>query len=57
MGKCECVDQGCPEHRGVSCDNDAVCTLYRIDMADETGTRFCGNCAADAMEFGLFCVE
>ena len=54
--KCECADRLCPVHKG-----HAECsfvgrtkTLYRVDMEDRTGTRFCPSCANDAYESGLF---
>jgi hypothetical protein len=54
--KCECVDPGCPEHRGISeCFNSALRkALRRIDMDDHTGTLMCEACAEDAMSSGLF---
>jgi hypothetical protein len=52
---CRCADPGCPQHKGISrCAEEACVTLFRIDMDDETGTAFCGNCGADAIESGLF---
>lgn len=50
---CECTDPGCPECGG-DCDHESTDTLYRIDMEDSTGTRFCDQCSADAMDSGMF---
>lgn len=57
--KCECYDSGCaaPNHRTQRCQSAAITVLYRIDMDDVTGTRFCDGCAEDAMESGLFTDE
>ena len=55
--KCECSDPGCPVHKGASaCSLPTVhgAILYRSDMDDRNGTRFCGKCAADALDSGLF---
>jgi hypothetical protein len=55
---CECSDSGCAVHKGESaCNNTATVTLYRIDMVDSTGTLFCEDCAADALDSGLFDTE
>jgi hypothetical protein len=52
---CECSDKGCAAHTGASnCEQVATTTLYRGDMDDHTGTRFCSACADDAMESCLF---
>jgi hypothetical protein len=52
---CECIDKGCPAHRGTICTAKGATTiLRRIDMHDVTGTAFCESCAIDAMESGLF---
>lgn len=53
---CECSDPGCPSCSG-QCSADATQLLIRVDMDDETGTLFCDDCAADAMESGVFCVK
>lgn len=54
-GQCECADRGCKEHKGQSsCLAAGDTILFRVDMADETGTLFCEACATDAMESGLF---
>lgn len=52
-GTCECADPGCPACNG-KCANQGDVILYRIDMEDDTGTFFCEECAADALECGLF---
>src|SRR5579884_1554567 len=55
MRKCECSDSGCPEkHGSAQCGKPATITLYRCDMDDETGTRFCDACAVDANNSGVF---
>jgi len=52
---CECTDAGCKAHRDVSeCSKPVYETLYRCDMEDTTGVAFCGDCASDAMESGVF---
>lgn len=55
---CECVDPGCPEHRGAArsleCLEPATTILYRIDMEDHTGTKMCRGCADDAHASGVF---
>ena len=50
---CQCADLGCPVCHG-SCNNPGDVVLYRVDMEDEAGTVFCADCAADAMDSGLF---
>lgn len=55
--RCECFDQDCAEGHTGQCINRAGMTLWRIDMEDQTGTRFCRVCAKDAMESGLFTEE
>lgn len=55
MKKCECADPGCRAHLGRSkCNREAAQTLFRVDMEDKTGTRFCDHCTLDAMESGVF---
>ena len=57
---CECADSGCPMHLGTDCDSsesENLTILYRVDMTDYTGTRFCDGCADDAFESGLFCTD
>lgn len=54
---CECEDPGCPVHNDASCDGAARTTLYRSDMEDRTGVRFCAACAEDAMSAGVFSSE
>lgn len=52
---CRCSDPGCPVHKGKStCAKAGVLVLRRVDMDDRTGTRMCRECAADALESGLF---
>lgn len=56
---CSCCDPRCPHHPGYDCMAGASNArggrvLHRIDMDDRTGTRFCCNCAADALASGLF---
>lgn len=52
---CECADHACPHHPGRDCSNVGVCsTLYRRDMADDTGTVFCASCSEDAWDSGLY---
>jgi hypothetical protein len=53
---CECSDPGCPECGG-ECSHHSTETLYRIDMEDESGTQFCDQCSADAMDSGVFTTE
>lgn len=56
--QCQCSDSGCPVHRSNSaCARRAVHTLYRIDMHDIRGARFCEDCGTDAMEAGVFSEE
>jgi hypothetical protein len=53
--KCQCADSRCPAHTGQSrCTREANRMLYRVDMDDVSGTRFCGICADDALESGVF---
>ena len=61
--RCECFDTG-DNHLinnsgrdGLQCTRKASVTLWRIDMEDITGTRFCDACAEDAMEAGVFTDE
>jgi phage/plasmid primase-like uncharacterized protein len=52
---CECADTHCPEHPGLACGHRTrTRTLFRVDMHDVRGTRFCAACADDAMQSGLF---
>lgn len=58
--RCGCFDPGCahPSESGRhtnQCTRKASTTLWRVDMNDQDGTRFCDECADDAMESGLFC--
>lgn len=55
---CECADKLCPVHNGKSsCEKNSVTTLYRVDMEDHTGTKFCRGCADDSLESDLFTRE
>ena len=58
--RCECFDTG-DNHPinnsgrdGMQCTRKATSTLWRVDMEDVSGTRFCDECASDAMGSGLF---
>ena len=52
---CECADPGCVAHPGrATCSKPATAVLYRVDMDDMSGTRFCDWCEADAYGSGLF---
>jgi len=52
---CACSDPGCPVHpREDCCHRYGRAVLYRVDMEDHTGTRFCTMCKADALDSGLF---
>lgn len=53
--RCECSDPGCPVHNGQSkCNHVATDLLFRVDMEDNTGVYFCDECAADALDSGVF---
>lgn len=53
--QCECCDSDCLIHPGKECcQRSNLSTLYRVDMEDKTGTKFCPKCWDDAMESGLF---
>lgn len=57
--RCECTDaaDGHPLESGHThgqCTNKATSTLWRVDMEDVNGTRFCNDCAEDAWESDLF---
>lgn len=52
--ECECSDPGCPVHLSDPCPKRATTTLRRIDFADEPRVQFCNECAADAMDSGVF---
>jgi len=56
LHRCECVDLLCPVHEGKECleTTKTGVVLRRIDMQDKTGTRFCGPCAQDAYDSGLY---
>jgi len=51
---CGCIDRSCPAHPNVVCAMPATTTIYRVDMDDDDGTHMCDDCAADAIESGLF---
>lgn len=56
--RCECYDRA-DKHPHISafnaqCTNKAACTLFRTNIEDNTGTRFCNHCADDAMSSGFF---
>lgn len=55
-GQCECSDPeclGCAGH----CTRDSAVTVFRVDTEDRTGTQFCGPCAEEALESGVFTTE
>jgi len=55
---CECTDPGCKAHKSEpTCSKPVYETLYRCDMEDNTGVAFCGDCASDAMESGVFATK
>lgn len=51
---CDCADKECPAHKGeTACRTVGRTKWYRrVDM--DGGVRFCGPCADDALESGLF---
>lgn len=51
-GLCECADPGCS--CGGQCIQEGIIVLYRVDMEDLTGVRFCCKCADDALDSGVF---
>lgn len=54
---CEDSDPGCRYCAG-RCTRDSAVTLFRVDMEDRTtGTQFCGPCAEEALESGVFTTE
>ena len=53
---CCCKDPKCPECKG-DCMEIACTTVLRSDQEDHTGTPMCGNCAADAIESGVFYIK
>ena len=55
--RCECEDSLCPVHVGKSCAERAQLTLFRVDMEDRTGVRFCDACGTDALESDVFSVD
>jgi hypothetical protein len=50
---CQCADPGCGACNGL-CSKGSRTLLFRVDMVDESGTWFCGDCADDAMDSGVF---
>jgi len=58
MSPCECMDKGCPIHKGQTCTSyRGKVILHRVDMEDISGTMFCLPCSNDAMGSGLFRIE
>jgi len=58
---CQCVDHACPVHVGHDCTRPASDMLLRVDMCPDPmratvddGIPMCEDCAADAMESGVF---
>lgn len=59
---CECWDSGCTGHTplqsseglALACNRPGKVTLKRVDMEDWSGVRFCYECAADALDSGVF---
>jgi len=51
--QCQCFDSVCHRPEVGQCKDKATQTLWRIDMSDVFGTRFCAECAEDAMQSGL----
>lgn len=52
MEHCQCCDGLCPTgHNAAGCVQPATCTLYRVDMVDESGTALvhesCGTLYVD----------
>lgn len=58
---CECEDGACQAYRHVTaagrCAESVAKTLYRVDMDDHDGVRFCSGCADDASEAGVFATQ
>lgn len=56
--RCDCQDKGCKAHTDEVCctslPRENMSRLYRVDMEDNTGSRFCPACTDDAMGSGLF---
>lgn len=55
MEVCFCSDKGCASCKG-ACGKAGTVVLVRVDMADR-GEFYCEDCAADAMESGLFTTD
>jgi len=51
-GLCECSDPGCS--CGEQCIEEGIAVLYRVNMEDNIGVRFCVKCAEDAHASGLY---
>ena len=54
MRTCECCDVGCPIDHAGECNAPATETLVRFDLAGEPECDFCGDCANDALDSGVF---
>lgn len=54
-GGCEDSDPNCPYCAG-RCSRDSAVVLLRVDLADASGTAFCGLCSEDALSTGLFTI-
>jgi hypothetical protein len=57
---CECTDPGCPAHLGAHTCREVTYprnVLFRVDMQDQSGTVFCHECMADALDSGLYSSE
>lgn len=55
FGNCECSDPGCPVHRGLpTCPHRATDRVFRVDMADKSGTLMCPGCTEDALDAEVF---
>jgi hypothetical protein len=54
--KLEGEDPGvtCKRAPGRCTNVERLRTLYRVDMEDHSGVAFCGHCASDAEDSGLF---
>lgn len=55
--RCECMDPGCPQDHGDSCQHSATMIVTRNDMDDESGVAMCDSCGIDALESGVFRVD
>lgn len=52
--RCECKEPNCPVHGGDSCSSRAIVRLRRIDSHGEPHVEFCDECAAEAVDSGMF---